>query len=86
MIAPLLIHVNLSKPSVLEIDTFGFTLGVVLSQPRDDDLLHPVNFCSHNFFLIEINYEIHDKELLAIVNAFEDWHHLLEGVHHDIGG
>jgi hypothetical protein len=25
-----------------------------------------------------INYEIHDKELLAIIDAFEEWHHLLE--------
>jgi hypothetical protein len=55
MIAPPLIHADLSKPFVLEIDTFGFTLGVVLSQPWDDDLLHHINFCSCEFFPIEIN-------------------------------
>ncbi len=33
---------------------------------------------------MEINYEIHDKELLTIMDAFEKWHHLLEGVQHEI--
>jgi hypothetical protein len=84
MIAPLLRHVDLSKPFVLEIDTFGFTLGVVLSQPWDDDLLHHVNFCSCELFPIEINYEIHDKKIMAIVNAFEEWRHLLQRIQHEI--
>jgi hypothetical protein len=30
----------------------------------------------------KINYEIHDKELLTIVDAFKELHHLLEGVKH----
>jgi hypothetical protein len=33
---------------------------------------------------MEINYEIHDKELIAIMDAFEEWHHLLEIVQHEI--
>ncbi len=33
---------------------------------------------------MEINYEIHDKETLAIMVAFEEWHHLLEGTQHEI--
>jgi hypothetical protein len=33
---------------------------------------------------MEINCKIHDKELLAIMDAFEGWHHLLEGVQHEI--
>jgi hypothetical protein len=84
MIAPLLIYVDPSKPFVIKTDTFGFTLGVVLSQPWDDDLLHFVVFCSLKFFLAKINYKIHDKEFLVIVNAFEKWRHLFEGVQHEI--
>ncbi len=84
MIAPLLIHVNPSKPFVLEMDAFNLAIGAMLSQLGENNLLHFFNFCFHNFSPIEINYEIHDKKLLAIMDAFEEWHHLLEGVQHEI--
>jgi hypothetical protein len=84
MTAPFFIHINLSKPFVLENNTFDFTLGVVLSQPKEDNLFHPVGFRSHNFFPAKINYENHDKELLAIVDAFEEWHKLFKEAQHEI--
>jgi hypothetical protein len=31
-----------------------------------------------------INYKIHDKELLTIMDAFQEWHHSLEGIQHEI--
>ena len=31
---------------------------------------------------MERNYEIHDKEMLAIVRSFEEWRHFLEGARH----
>ena len=31
---------------------------------------------------MEWNYEIHDKEMLAIIRALEEWRHFLEGVTH----
>ncbi len=55
----------------------------MLSQPWDD-LFHHVGFYFHNFFHAEINYKIHDKFFLAIVDAFEKWRHLLERVQHEI--
>ena len=45
----------------------------------DDGQLHPVAFHSRKFEVAEINYEIHDKELLAIVDSFQQWPHFLEG-------
>jgi len=80
----LLIHVDFSKPCVLEMDASEFALGAILSQPREDKLLHLVGFHPCKFFPTKINYEIHDKEVLAIVDAFEEWCHLLEGVQHEI--
>jgi hypothetical protein len=59
---PFLIHVHPSKPFVLEMDIFYFVIGVVLSQLGKDNLLHLVNFHSHNFSPVEINYDIHDKK------------------------
>jgi hypothetical protein len=34
------------------------------------------------FFGHHCNYEIHDKGMLAIIRALEDWHHFLEGACH----
>jgi hypothetical protein len=50
-----------------------------LSQTGDDSKLHPVVFHSRKFEAIEINYEIHEKELLAIVDSFQQWRHFLKG-------
>jgi len=33
---------------------------------------------------VEWNYEIHDKEMLAIIRALEEWRHFLEGARHPI--
>jgi len=78
MIDPLLICANISKPFVLETDAFNFAIGAMFSQLGKNNLLHIVYSCK--FFPIEINYNIHNKELLTIVDAFEEWCHLLEGI------
>src|SRR5690606_12308326 len=46
--------------------------------------LHPVAFMSRKLNPAEINYEIYDKEMLAIVAAFELWRHYLEGAQYPI--
>jgi len=57
----------------VETDALDFALGAVLSQRDDENHLHPVAFHSRKFTSAEINYEIHDKELLAIVDSFKHW-------------
>jgi hypothetical protein len=42
-------------------------------------MLHPIAYHSRKFSPPEINYEIHDKELLAIVHSFKIWQRYLEG-------
>ena len=68
----------------METDASDFALGAVLSQMSIDGKLHPVVFYSRKFFAAEINYEIHDKELLAIVDSFQEWRHFLEGAAHPV--
>jgi hypothetical protein len=65
-------------------DVFDFAIGVVFSQLGEDNLLHLIGFNFHNFSPTEINCEIHDKEFIAIVDAFEEWHHLFEGAQYEI--
>ena len=68
--APILAHVDSEKPFIIEADASNFALGSILSQQGDNEKLHPVAFHSHKFDAAEINYEIHDKELLAILDSF----------------
>ncbi len=83
-IAPFLIHANPSKPFVLEMDASNFVVVVVLSQLGEDNLFLPISFHSHKFYPAKINSEIHNKELIAIMGAFKEWHHLLKGAQHEI--
>jgi hypothetical protein len=69
--APILIHADLTQPFIIEADASDFALGCpILSQVGSDDKLHPVSYYSRKFSAPKINYEIYDKELLAIVAAF----------------
>ena len=77
--APILMHVDPKKRFILEPDASDFALGSMLFQIGDDGQLHPVAFHSRKFEAAEINYEIHDKELLAIVDSLQQGRHFLEG-------
>ena len=68
--APLLHHFNPLLPSTLITDASDFALASILLQPDTNNLLHPIAFHSRKFSPAEINYEIHDKELLSIVDSF----------------
>src|SRR5690606_8150880 len=81
--APILAHFDPSKQIVIEADASDFAIGAVLSIVIDKRL-HPVAFTSRKLNPAEINYEIYDKEMLAIVAAFDLWRHYLEGAQHPI--
>ena len=76
--APVLIHFDRNKQCYLETDSSDHVNGGVLSQIGDDGELHPVAFFSKNMSPAECNYEIYDKELLAIIRYFEQWKPELE--------
>ena len=56
---------------VMETDASDQVLDSVLSQKNESGNLHSVAFHSHKFMNSELNYEIHNKKLLAIVEAFK---------------
>jgi hypothetical protein len=82
--APILAHFSPQEPVIVETDASDFALGAVLSQKDHEGRLHPVAFHSRKFTPAEINYEIHDKELLAVVDAFKRWRRYLEGAQHQV--
>jgi transposase InsO family protein len=81
--APILTSPDNSRPFRIEADSSDFATGAVLSQESvDDGKWHPVAFLSKSLSEVERNYEIHDKEMLAIIRAMEEWRHFLEGAEH----
>jgi len=63
--APILAFFDPQRLVIVETELSDFTLGEVLLE-RDENCLHPVTFYLKFFSPVEINYEIHHKELLAI--------------------
>src|SRR5271168_4012018 len=81
---PVLAIPDTQKPMRVECDSSDFATGAVLAQLEDDNLWHPVAYLSKSLAEAERNYDIHDKELLAIIRALDAWRHYLEGCTHKI--
>src|SRR5258708_37880648 len=76
---PVLTFPSQSGCFCLECDTSNFATGAVLSQAQADGMHQLIAFMSKGFPDVECNYQIHDKEMLAIMHALDEWHHSLEG-------
>ena len=80
---PILASPDNTRPFRIEADSSDFATGMVLFQQNPEDgNWHPVVFLSKSLSMVERNYEIHDKEMLAIICAMEEWRHFLEGAEH----
>ena len=76
---PVLVIPNLDKKMRIEVNASDYITEGVLSIECENRLWRLVAFLSKSLNEIERNYEIHDKEMLAIVRELEVWRHLLEG-------
>ena len=82
--APVLAHPDPSKPFIIEADASKYAYGGILSQKDDEGKLRPIAFMSKSMTPAERNYDIYDKEMLAIIRALESWRHHLSGARHKI--
>ena len=71
--APILMQFDPDRETVVEADSSGWATGGALSQIDDQGLLRPCAFFSRKNTPAECNYDIHDKELLAIINCLKTW-------------
>ena len=76
---PVLAAPDIDKKMRMKVDTSDYAMGGVLLMECRDGLWRPVAFLSKSLNETERNYEIHNKEMLAIIRGLEAWRHLLEG-------
>jgi len=62
----------------IEVDTLDYAIGEVLSMEYKDKKWRPVAFLSNSLNETEMNYKIHNKEMLVVIKGLENWKHLLE--------
>ncbi|KAK3542186.1 hypothetical protein QTP86_016881 [Hemibagrus guttatus] len=81
--APILRHPDPYQPFMVEADASSSELGAVLSQHHGEPgKLHPCAYYSRKLMAAEVNYDMGNRELLAIKTALEEWRHWLEGARH----
>ena len=77
---PVLAQWDPSRETVLETDASGYAVAGVLSQYDDQGLLRPVAYFSKKMTSAQANYEIHDKELLAVILSIAEWDGMLRSL------
>jgi len=81
--APLLRHYRQDLRCLLETDASDGVVAGVLSQQHGEDWF-PVAFFSKTMLPAELNYAVHDKEMLAIIRSFGHWRAELTGAPHQV--
>ena len=64
----------------MKTNVFNYALTTILSIVNEENKVHPVIFHFYTFTIAELNYNMYNKELLAIFETFKIWHHYLENL------
>jgi hypothetical protein len=76
---PVLKQPDYNKTFTLSTDASGYGIGAVLAQDGQPDpktgkpCMHPVMYYSLTFTPTERNYDVYQRELLAVVKALKNW-------------
>ena len=82
--APVLHLPNVDRPFVVMTDASLIASGGILMQQDGNGDLYPCAYLSQAFSPAEWNYDIYDRELLAVIHALEHWRHYLQGTTHPV--
>ena len=75
---PILAIFDLEEHIILKTDISDYAIGTCISQLDKDKKLYSIAFYLRKIIPAETNYDIYDKELLAIVTALQEWRVYLE--------
>jgi hypothetical protein len=81
---PVLAFLDLEQPFELEVDVSAFAVGAILFQRDDQGRKCDVGYFSKALNPAECNYNIWDREFLAVIKALGNWRHILIGTPHKI--
>jgi hypothetical protein len=70
---PALTHFDSERETIVETDASGMSSGGTLSQFGEDGVLRTVGYFSAKHTPAECNYDVHDKELLAVIKCLQEW-------------
>ena len=76
---PILQLPDTSKPFAIATDASKYASGGVLLQTDSNGEWHPCSYLSQSFCPAERNYDIYNRELLAIICGLKAWRHYLRG-------
>jgi hypothetical protein len=76
---PVLTHPDPEKPFELEVDASDYATGAILFQRDERGKPKPLGFHSKTLSKEEMNYDIYDKELVAMDRGLDVWQHLILG-------
>jgi hypothetical protein len=76
---PVLTHPDPEKPFKLEVDASDYAMGAILFQRDERGKPKPLGFHSKTLSKEEMNYDIYDKELMAMDKGLDVWRHLILG-------
>ena len=73
--ATIFAHFDAPFSFIFEIDASNYAMGAIYTRTQKNGQVYSVAFLSQKFSAVEINYNIHDKEMVAIVFTFQVWIH-----------
>jgi hypothetical protein len=78
--APILTYLDTDPDIIIAMDASDYISNSILSQYDNDNILHPMAYFLKKHSPTEYSYNIYDKELMAIVQAFKEWHPKLQSI------
>jgi hypothetical protein len=81
---PILQYFNPDQPLTLETDISDYAIGAVCLQLDASNVLYPLAYFAQKLKDTELNYDVHDKDLLAIVEALDKWSTYCKSTKHSI--
>lgn len=84
MSRPVLAYYNSEKSCTVEMNASDEAIAGVISQPDGERQLHLVAYYSKKLHSAELNCDIYEKEMMAIIEAFKEWRRYLECAKHKI--
>jgi len=82
--APILCHYHPERKKQIETDASDLCKAGILSQYEPDRRSHPLSHYNKRFLPAELNLDVHDKEMVVIVNCFQEWRPFLMGASQEI--